>query len=441
MHLAKSKDGGGELVSPTCLSPAPAPLPQAPSRGAGGCSLSVSSSYLRDIRPLPQITASSVASKDTRKGFENSTNGRAAYTCNKCGQPNVDLINHTCITTRAPSPPVLNDQSSTTSARPLTFHGAPFKPALNDDAAMVERAVEGAVVRSGTREVPLPPPPPFSSALPVAHSASWKRAVDAAMAHSASWTDESATVDIMNDCDGETAMEATEVAQKGYLSVSESLLSLKATDCVTSRALHHSQTTPSLPTENNLLQVGLLHKKCIPSYSEQGNAGASAQTAAKAMQATVTKPKVPYHFVCSNQCVVRCTCVNSGAPPIGLHSGSKWLQLGSRRVPHREEGRMQHSTPASTSVVRIPDGRVAACITMNSAKSAVGSAGSGGGPWLFLLERAAPTTSPATDVWCFPSSPLSTAIDDPTNTIVDLLGSLMIVAPTASFMKTVRTWE
>ena len=372
----------------------------------------MSSSYLRDIRPLPQITASSVASKDTRKGFEN--NGRAAYTCNKCGQPNVDLINHTCITTRAPSPPVLNDQPSTTSARMFV----PIRP-------------QGTV----------PNLPPCSSTLPVAHSASWKRAVDAAMAHSASWTDESATVDIMNDCDGETAMEATEVAQKGYLSVSESLLSLKATDCVTSRALHHSQTTPSLPTENNLLQVGLLHKKCIPSYSEQGNAGASAQTAAKAMQATVTKPKVPYHFVCSNQCVVRCTCVNSGAPPIGLHSGSKWLQLGPRRVPHREEGRMQHSTPASTSVVRIPDGRVAACITMNSAKSAVGSAGSGGGPWLFLLERAAPTTSPATDVWCFPSSPLSTAIDDPTNTIVDLLGSLMIVAPTASFMKTVRTWE
>jgi hypothetical protein len=37
-HLAKSKDGGGELVSPTCLPPAPAPLPQAPSRGAEGCS-------------------------------------------------------------------------------------------------------------------------------------------------------------------------------------------------------------------------------------------------------------------------------------------------------------------------------------------------------------------------------------------------------------------
>lgn len=75
---------------------------------------------------------------------------------------------------------------------------------------------------------------------------------------------------------------------------------------------------------------------------------------------------------------------------------------------------------------------------MNSAKSAVGSAGSRGGQWLFLLECAAPTSSPATDTWCFPSSPFSTALDDPTSTIVDLLGSLMIIAPTATFMQTVR---
>ena len=70
-----------------------------------------------------------------------------------------------------------------------------------------------------------------------------------------------------------------------------------------------------------------------------------------AREAADAEAKVQYHFVCSNQCVVHCTCVNSGAPPIGsgATASSQYTQPTSSSTTHSEWIASGYSSSSSSS--------------------------------------------------------------------------------------------